>query len=397
MAEAQLYRWRDGGGKPSYGSACPVGAKCEIKLSSGGWKTYDPATTSSTSTASTSTSTTTSTSSTTTGTSTSTTGSTTSTTGSTTTAGATTTTSPSLGVFKGHGDWVPAELDAFGTWLGKPVQTATFFAGGYEAGNWDSVHGYGWNLRPMAEWMKAKPGRQLSYALGMFPQGVTLADVAAGKHDAHYVTAANTLAQYGMLGVEIRVGHEMDGNWYPWGAPPGSGKEAAFAGAFRRIVTVMRQAQPTNKWIFVWNPTDLQFTDRAYLERLWPGDDVVDQIGVDCYDQIPGSIGDTYYPSGSSRLARQQLVWTERERRLNILRDMAKAHGKRLQFPEWALVTTSLERLSRRSRRPTNDAALRGGLRPIPRLRASWALAPWQILGTFATTNGRQQQYAAIQ
>ena len=173
----------------------------------------------------------------------------------------------------------------------------------------------------------------------MLPKGVTLADVAAGKHDAIYVSAANKLAQYGMLGVELRLGHEMDGDWYPWRAHPGSGLEANFAAAFRRIVTVMRQAQPTNKWVWVWNPTEHKFTDRAYLERLWPGDAYVDQIGIDCYDQIPSVLGSTYYPSGSDRLARQQLVWNERARRLNILRDLAKAHGKPLQFPEWGLVT----------------------------------------------------------
>jgi hypothetical protein len=181
--------------------------------------------------------------------------------------------------------------------------------------------------------MKAKSGRQLSYAIG-FPYGVTLADVAAGKHDSHYVTAANTLAQYGMLGVELRFGVEMDGAWFPWEASPGSGKEANFAAAFRRVVTVMRQAQPTNKWVWVWNPTMHRFTDRAYLERLWPGDDVVDQIGIDCYDQTDGA----YYPSGSNRLARQQAVWATMERRLNILAQMGRDHRKPLQFPEWGLV-----------------------------------------------------------
>ena len=33
--EAGLYRWRDASGKPSFGSICPAGATCEIKLSKG--------------------------------------------------------------------------------------------------------------------------------------------------------------------------------------------------------------------------------------------------------------------------------------------------------------------------------------------------------------------------
>ncbi len=57
VAEAQLYSWRDGKGKMSYGSVCPAGATCKIKLSTGGWKTVptEPTTTSTTTSGSTST------------------------------------------------------------------------------------------------------------------------------------------------------------------------------------------------------------------------------------------------------------------------------------------------------------------------------------------------------
>jgi hypothetical protein len=57
VAEAQLYSWRDGKGKMNYGSVCPAGATCRIKLSTGGWKTVtpQPSTTSTTTSGSTST------------------------------------------------------------------------------------------------------------------------------------------------------------------------------------------------------------------------------------------------------------------------------------------------------------------------------------------------------
>lgn len=48
VAEAQvLYSWRDGKGKMSYGSSCPAGATCKIKLGTGGWKPVTSTTTSS--------------------------------------------------------------------------------------------------------------------------------------------------------------------------------------------------------------------------------------------------------------------------------------------------------------------------------------------------------------
>jgi len=57
VAEAQLYSWRDGKGKMSYGSVCPAGATCKIKLSTGGWRSVptEPSTTSTTTSGSTST------------------------------------------------------------------------------------------------------------------------------------------------------------------------------------------------------------------------------------------------------------------------------------------------------------------------------------------------------
>lgn len=60
MAEAEvLYSWRDGKGKMSYGSSCPAGATCKIKLGTGGWKPVTSTTTSSSTSTTTTTTTTT--------------------------------------------------------------------------------------------------------------------------------------------------------------------------------------------------------------------------------------------------------------------------------------------------------------------------------------------------
>ena len=75
----------------------------------------------------------------------------------------------------------------------------------------------------------------------------------------------------------------------------GSGKEAAFAGCFRRIVQVMRGAQPANQWKFVFN-TATNWRSRAYLDAIWPGDAYVDVVALDLYDQSWAA--NTYpYPS----------------------------------------------------------------------------------------------------
>jgi hypothetical protein len=204
-------------------------------------------------------------------------------------------------------------------------------------------------LGPWSQWVKAKPGRNLSYAIAILPKeakdaGGSLASCAAGQYDVHWRNLANNLAYYGLRSAYLRLGWEMDGNWQAWRANAGSGREASFAGCFRRVVQVMRQTQPTNQWKFVFNPTVDTWPNRAYLESVWPGDAYVDVVGIDCYDMswVPNSYP---YPStcdAACRLTRQQTAWNGLHApRLNILRDFANAHGKPLAFPEWGATIKS--------------------------------------------------------
>jgi hypothetical protein len=198
--------------------------------------------------------------------------------------------------------------------------------------------------------VKAKPGRNLSYAIAILPKeaknaGGSLASCAAGQYDVHWRNLANNLANYGLHSAYLRLGWEMDGSWYSWAAPAGSGKEASFAGCFRRVVQVMRQTQPANQWKFVFNPTvdtGPSSTLYAYLERVWPGNAYVDVVGLDLYDM--SWVANTYpYPStcdAACRLTRQQTSWNHHASRLNIFRNFANAHGKPLAFPEWGLAIT---------------------------------------------------------
>jgi hypothetical protein len=246
----------------------------------------------------------------------------------------------SNGVHRGHGSTAPQRVNDFENWLGGPVQTAVIFTG--QPTDWGLIEGASWNLSPFKTWMQAKPGRTMHYRLAMMPKGigVTLAHLAAGQHDAHFVTAANRLASYGMLGISIALGHEFDGGWFAWAAPAGSGKEASYAAAFKRIVTVMRNAQPSNKWKFMWNPCCDVWplsSAPAYFENAWPGDAYADIIGIDTYDKS-FLTSKVYYPSGTSRAQRQQEVWATLLKRLNLLGDFARKHGKMMAFPEWGCI-----------------------------------------------------------
>ena len=246
-----------------------------------------------------------------------------------------------LGVYRWDAPGGPANVDAFEAWLGRPVQLAEAFEA---RDNWDNIDGAAWQLGPWSQWVRAKAGRNLVLGVPMLPEiaGVSLASCAAGQYDQYWRNLANELAVYGLHWAYLRLGWEMDGNWYPWGAPQGSGREAAFAGCFRRIVQTMRAAQPANQWKFVWNPT-ATWSDPAYLTATWPGDAYVDVVGIDLYDQSWAP--NTYpYPStcdSACRLVRQQTAWTNHAWYLQTIRTFALARGKPLSIPEWGLYTRS--------------------------------------------------------
>ena len=230
----------------------------------------------------------------------------------------------------------PANIDAFSTWLGSPVTIASVFHG---RGSWSAIEGQDSQLSAWSQWVRNQQGRNLAIAIGMFPSGGSLSSCAAGSYDSHWTRLADNLANHGLHWAYLRLGWAMDGGWDPWGALPGSGREASYAGCFRRIVQVMRQAQPANQWKFVLS-TATNWNSTSYLAAIWPGDAYVDLLAINFYDH---SYAPNTYPYPSScdancRATRQQNAWNSNSPKLYMMRDFAIAHGKKMAFAEWGVL-----------------------------------------------------------
>jgi hypothetical protein len=257
---------------------------------------------------------------------------------------------PEMGVYQWDAPTGPANVDAFNQWLGKPAMLAEAFEA---SDRWDNVDGAGWQLAPWAQWVRAQHGRNLILSVPMLAGGWDLAGAdgaagtaddhslkkcGAGQYDVYWANLANELAYYGLHWAYLRLGWEPDGGWYAWRAQQGQGNEANYASCFRRIVQVMRQTQPANQWKFVLNPTNAWW-DKSYLDAIWPGNEYVDIVGIDLYDQSWAA--NTYpYPStcdAACRLARQQNAWNQHAWYLATIRDFAIAHGKPMAIPEWGV------------------------------------------------------------
>jgi hypothetical protein len=78
--------------------------------------------------------------------------------------------------------------------------------------------------------------------------------------------------------VVLRLFHEMNGGWFWWGSQAEGGAEA-YKGLFRSAVAIIREETPLA--LFAWAPNH---PFDAAAQDYYPGDDVVDVIGLDMYD-----------------------------------------------------------------------------------------------------------------
>ena len=151
---------------------------------------------------------------------------------------------PEIGAYRWDVPAGPANIDGFSDWLGSAVTIASLFHG---RNTWSEIEGQDAQLSAWSQWVRAQNGRNVVIAIGMFPPGGSLASCAAGSYDANWRRLADNIAFHGLHWAYLRLGWQMEIAGNEWAAPPGSGKEASYAGCFRRIVQAMRQEQPANE------------------------------------------------------------------------------------------------------------------------------------------------------
>jgi hypothetical protein len=126
------------------------------------------------------------------------------------------------------------------------------------------------------------------YYLAWEPYDTTVQAIADGQSDGYITKFADAVRALN-LPVAISFGHEMNGNWYPWGA--GQTSASAFVAAWRHIHNLFIQAGASNV-IWVWNPNIINPVPDVQLEPYWPGDAYVDWVGITGY--FPASGPETF-------------------------------------------------------------------------------------------------------
>lgn len=111
------------------------------------------------------------------------------------------------------------------------------------------------------------------------PYETSLSSIASGASDAYLVEQAELAKKWGGP-LMIRFAHEMNGNWYPWGASAVGAD--SFVSAWRHVVDVFRATGANNvKW--VWSP-NVEEGGKYPITPDFPGDSYIDYVGLDGYN-----------------------------------------------------------------------------------------------------------------
>ena len=179
-----------------------------------------------------------------------------------------------------------------------------------------------------AEWTlgcwQAMP-RPMAIGVPLIVNGASLRAAADGAYDDQFRKLGVLLVAKGQAKAILRLGWEFNGGWYPWKA---NGDPAAFKAAFRHVVGILRST-PGQHFRFVWNPS--ANAGSVSPQDLWPGDDVVDLIGLDFYNQ-------SWRKQDSDPQVRWQNYLTGNYG-LNWVARFAATHRKPIVIPEWGTGT----------------------------------------------------------
>ncbi|MET9989029.1 glycosyl hydrolase [Streptomyces mutabilis] len=231
---------------------------------------------------------------------------------------------PAFGAYLDYGPRGVARMAELSDWLGDAELRVghTYLPGD----RWSNIEGAPDFLEAWADWRTADPDRMLVLNVPMMERNEEgldddevrglLRQGAAGRFDHHFRALAERLVDLKVPDTVVVLGWEMNGVTYSHRCGP---DPEAWKTYWNRIVTTMR-AVPGQKFRFDFTPS--RGRDAVPWTRCYPGDDTVDIIGMDSYDQPRGM---TFDEQVKEPYGLQDHV------------EFAKVHKKPVSYPEWGL------------------------------------------------------------
>jgi hypothetical protein len=217
------------------------------------------------------------------------------------------------------------QASAFEKWLGVPQGSLAIL----DYGGWDQVGNMGWPDWTAQPFIKAARHIILG-TFGIPLPGQNWQDSVNDKPDAQgntytsvWTAAAKKIGNPAFLVDGVRLAHEMDGDWFRWGA---RGQGTAFQQAMIKVIRIVRANAP-KVWIAI-NPTS---DAAALMDYYFSGViGLVDRVGINMYPYQ--HLVDGNSPQMND-LARQH-VSAGRLAQADTITAWAKTHGKPVSFFE---------------------------------------------------------------
>ena len=152
--------------------------------------------------------------------------------------------------------------------------------------------------------------------------------IPGGSHHEKYKAILKTIADLAksikgndgkLVPMIFRPYHEFDGYWFWWGKPHCTVDE--FKTLWKFTVAYLRDSMEVHNFIYAFSPDNTFTTEAEYLER-YPGDEWVDMVGIDNYNDF-GRYGIYNVVAGIKKL--------------KIVSDYAIKKGKLAAFTETGL------------------------------------------------------------
>ena len=216
-----------------------------------------------------------------------------------------------------------AQVSSFETYLGTTVTYAMAFANGTSWSNLQSnaVDATVLGTTHSIHWSVAIPSDGTT----------TLAQVAAGMWDSQFTTLANLFlaTRPSDAIIPVRIFWEFQNTSFAWNSV---GHESDYIAAFQRVTQLFLNV--STKFRFIWCPawnTTVSGQSTAYdPSQAYPGDGVVDVIGMDVYYTTQTDGTD---PNAAWRFKQAAPFG------LNWLAGFAQTHGKPMSQDEWGVNT----------------------------------------------------------
>ncbi|WP_083257094.1 glycoside hydrolase family 26 protein [Arcticibacter eurypsychrophilus] len=153
-----------------------------------------------------------------------------------------------------------------------------------EAYNRGGVNTYAWHY--------ANPVSKASFYWADSPVEAVSKILPGGSDNATFNASLKEVADYAktligadgkLIPIIFRPFHEMDGNWFWWGA--GHCTPEQYKALYQYTVTYLRDQLKVHNFLYAWSP-DRNFTTESGYLTYYPGDAYVDLVGCDNYEDM---------------------------------------------------------------------------------------------------------------